>query len=274
MNRPPADLSFLPALADELALIAAHANEAGDLAMRHFRGGDLDIRLKDGESPVTRVDYAIDDMLRDGLSAARPTYGWLSEETPDTQVERRLSAPRTFIVDPLDGTRAFIKGLEIWCVSIGLVEDGRPVAGVLACPALGETITATRGGGAFCNGEAIRVATPRNEPLVGGPRPLIDRLNAAGNLVAHRHTHVPSLAYRLTMVARSAMDATFVKPSAADWDIAAAGLILEEAGAAFTDARGRAVMMNRADPLKGTLIACHPSLETAMLGVVAAPSFG
>ena len=269
MNEPRADLVDLPPLADELALIAALAREAGAMALRRFGGSALDVRLKDGKSPVTEVDLAIDGMLRGSLLAARPAYGWLSEETPDTDAGRRRAAPRTFIVDPLDGTRAFIEGDEVWCVSIGVIENGRPVAGVLECPALGETITATRGGGARRNGEAVRVKPPRAAPLVGGPRPLVDRLDGA-----RRHAHVPSLAYRLSMVARGAMDATFVKPSAADWDIAAAALILTEAGAAFTDARGDEVVMNGADPLKGVMVACHPSLTNAMLGVVAAPPFG
>lgn len=270
MNEPADGTIDLPPLADELDLIAGLAREAGAIAMRSFGASDLDVRLKDGESPVTRVDYAVDTMLREALMAARPDYGWLSEETPDVDVEARMVAPRTFIVDPLDGTRAFIEGHDVWCVSIGLVEAGRPVVGVLECPAMGETVTATRGGGALRNGERIHATAPRDEPLVGGPRLLVDRLRTDGNVAPRRHTHVPSLAYRLSMVARSAMDATFVKPYAADWDIAAAALIVIEAGAVMTDARGADVTMNKADPIKGTLIACHPSLKPAMLGVVEA----
>lgn len=274
MDQPRADLVDLPSLAEDLALIAGLARQAGAMALRRFGDPDLDVRLKDGKSPVTKVDLAIDGMLREALLAARPAYGWLSEETPDTDVERRRAAPRTFIVDPLDGTRAFIEGHHVWCVSIGVIENGRPVAGVLECPALGETVIATRGGGALRNGAPVRVEPPPAEPRVGGPRPLVDRLNAAGRIGARRHAHVPSLAYRLSMVARGAMDATFVKPSAADWDIAAAALILTEAGAAFADARGGEVVMNGVDPLKGMMVACHPSLTPAMLGVVGAPSFG
>lgn len=268
MAKPDIGADHLPALADELDLMTGLARQAGAMALDHFGGSNLDVRLKDGESPVTKVDYAIDDMLRSALVGARPAYGWLSEETPDLDIERRRQAPRTFIVDPLDGTRAFIEGHEVWCVSIGLIEDGRPVAGVLECPALGETITATLGGGALRNGEPVRIGPLRDEPLIGGPRALVDRLRAGGGVPAHRHSHVPSLAYRLSMVARGAMDATFVKPYAADWDIAAAALVLGEAGARFTDGTGQAVLMNGADPIKGTLIACNPALADAMLGVV------
>jgi len=264
----------LPALADELALIAETARKAGSMAMQYFGGSDLDVRLKDGESPVTKADYAVDRYLRETLLAARPDYGWLSEETADSDVPGRMAAPRTFIADPIDGTRAFIAGHAVWCISIGLVEDGKPVAGLLECPALGETISATAGGGAHQNGQPIGIAGPRQQLLIGGPRALVDRLNATGAVRARRHSHVPSLAYRLAMVARGAMDGSFVKPFASDWDIAAAALILTEAGGVFTDGRGGDVMLNGADPLKGTLVACHPDLKHAMLGVVGDVGFG
>lgn len=271
----PADLSpTLPALADELKLIAETAREAGLMAMEYFGGSDLDVRLKDGESPVTKADYAVDHYLRETLLAARPDYGWLSEETADSDVAGRMAAPRTFIADPIDGTRAFIAGHAVWCISVGLVEAGRPVAGILECPALGETISATAGGGAHRNGQPIRVSTPQSEPVIGGPRALVDRLAASGKVRARRHSHVPSLAYRLAMVARGAMDGSFVKPFASDWDIAAAALILTEAGGVFTDGRGGDVALNGADPLKGTLVACHPDLKRAMLGVVGDLGFG
>lgn len=273
MDGSHADTTDLPGLDEELDLMADLARQAGAMALDHFGGDNLDVRLKDGESPVTKVDYAVDDLLRQGLLAARPSYGWLSEETADTDIAHRRSAPRTFIVDPLDGTRAFIEGHEVWCVSIGLVENGRPVAGILECPAVGETITATLGGGAYVDGERIGTGPLRDEPLIGGPRALVDRLKASGTAAARRHPHVPSLAYRLAMVARGAMDATFVKPFAADWDIAAAALILTEAGALFTDGAGQPVVMNGTDPLKGTLIACHRDLQQPMVGVVAGLSF-
>ncbi|MGO4842995.1 inositol monophosphatase family protein, partial [Rhizobiaceae sp. 2RAB30] len=83
--------------------------------------------LKGGHSPVSEADYAVDHYLRETLTAARPDYGWLSEETADTPA--RLEARRTFVVDPIDGTRAFLEGASTWCVSIAVVEDGEPLAG-------------------------------------------------------------------------------------------------------------------------------------------------
>ncbi len=261
--------SGLPAPADELALIVDAATRAGALAMQHFGGDDLDVQLKDGDSPVTRADFAVDTFLRQTLTDARPTYGWLSEETTDADIDHRMAAPRTFIVDPIDGTRAFIAGHAIWCVSVAIVEAGRPIAGVLECPALGETITATLGGGAHSNDAPIAVRPPLATPCIGGPRPLVNRLADRVPFAVERHTHVPSLAYRLSMVAAGAMDATFVKPASADWDIAAADLIVHEAGGVLTDGSGRAPRLNARDPVKGMLVAGHPDLHGHLLAVVA-----
>jgi myo-inositol-1(or 4)-monophosphatase len=123
------------AAAADLALIAAAAREAGAIAMRHFRN-DPEVWMKNGTSPVSAADIAVDTFLRETLIEARPDYGWLSEETADSSA--RLEARRTFVVDPIDGTRAFIQGRRTWCVSIAVVEAGAPLAGVLECPAKGE----------------------------------------------------------------------------------------------------------------------------------------
>ena len=254
-------------LADELALIVDAGRRAGKLAMRDFGDAGLQVRFKDGDSPVTRADYAVDGFLRDTLIGARPDYGWLSEETEDEPAQR-LAASRTFIVDPIDGTRAFIDGRDVWCVSIAIVERGQPIAGVLECPALGETITAMRGGGAHRNGHPITVRRPSPVLTIGGPRPMVERLAGTDIGPFQRHKHVPSLAYRISMIARGAMDASFVKPASADWDIAAAQLILQEAGGLMVDARGRNITLNGRDPIKDTMIACHPDLKQALLGVV------
>ena len=105
----------------DLELVRKAAREAGELAMRYFRR-DPQVWMKAGNSPVTEGDLAVDRLLRDRLSAARPDYGWLSEETADSS--ERLSALRTFVVDPIDGTRGFIAGSAEWCVSVAIVEDG------------------------------------------------------------------------------------------------------------------------------------------------------
>lgn len=236
----------------DLELVRTAAREAGELAMRYFRR-DPQVWMKAGNSPVTEGDLAVDRLLRDRLSAARPDYGWLSEETADSS--ERLSALRTFVVDPIDGTRGFIAGSAEWCVSVAIVEDGRPVVGVLDCPAKKEIYAARAGGGAALNGKAIAVREPAGERLVGGPKALIRAMPEA----ARRHfaavPYIPSLAYRLAMVARGAIDATFVKPNSHDWDLAAADLILAEAGGAVLDRHGETLFYARRETRQGTLVA-------------------
>ncbi|KGF68551.1 inositol monophosphatase, partial [Hoeflea sp. BAL378] len=135
--------------ADDLALMLDASRLAADIAMAHFRQ-DPEVWYKnDGRSPVSEADIAIDRMLHQVLLSARPDYGWLSEEREDS--DARILHRRVFIIDPIDGTRAYVSGRPDWCVSIGLVEDGRPVAGVLAAPARGEVWHARAGGGAFLN---------------------------------------------------------------------------------------------------------------------------
>ena len=119
----------------DLQLIRDAAREAGDIAMRYFKRNP-EVWLKGGHSPVSEADYAVDKFLRETLIAARPDYGWLSEETVDSAA--RLEARRTFVVDPIDGTRSFLEGRSTWCVSIAVVENGNAVAGVVDCPAKDE----------------------------------------------------------------------------------------------------------------------------------------
>ncbi|WP_292327919.1 3'(2'),5'-bisphosphate nucleotidase CysQ, partial [Mesorhizobium sp.] len=139
---------------EDLALLREAAREAGTIAMRYF-GQNPQVWMKGGTSPVSEADHAADAYLRETLLKARPNYGWLSEETADDHA--RLSARRTFVVDPIDGTRGFLDGLHSWCVSVAVVEDGRSLAGVLECPAKRETYWALPGEGAFLNGKRIQV---------------------------------------------------------------------------------------------------------------------
>jgi len=221
---------------EDLALLLDAAREAGAIAMRYF-GNNPQVWMKGGTSPVSEADHAADAYLRDTLLKARPDYGWLSEETADDHA--RLSARRTFVVDPIDGTRGFLDGLHSWCVSVAVVEDGRSLAGVLECPAKQETYWALPGEGAFLNGKRIHVRAPGQTVDIGGPKPLVDRMPETWQGRMRRIAYIPSLAYRLAMIANGKIDATFVKPNAHDWDIAAADLILKEAGGALLDRSGQ-----------------------------------
>jgi myo-inositol-1(or 4)-monophosphatase len=247
-----ADAVALAAAADDLALLRAAAREAGAIAMRHF-GRSPQVWMKGGTSPVSEADYAADAYLRETLLAARPDHGWLSEETADDLA--RLKARRTFVVDPIDGTRAFLEGRSTWCVSVALVEDGRPVAGVLECPAKGETYWALPGQGAFRNGKPVRVREPAAPLEIAGPKPLLDRVPAPWQERIRRASYIPSLAYRIAMIAAGALDGTFVKPNAQDWDIAAAALILDEAGGRLLDRVGRTPAFAGSETRHGALAA-------------------
>jgi myo-inositol-1(or 4)-monophosphatase len=125
----------------DLDLILDAAREAGELALK-ARAGGLKVWSKDGGSPVTDADLAVDALLKERLRAARPDYGWLSEETVDDPA--RLTTTRQFVVDPIDGTVAFMKNKPWFAVSVAVVEDGRPIAGVVHAPALSETYAAWR----------------------------------------------------------------------------------------------------------------------------------
>jgi myo-inositol-1(or 4)-monophosphatase len=253
------------ALAADLALIVETAREAGQIAMRFFRKSP-EVWMKGGTSPVSEADYAVDQFLRDTLLAARPDYGWLSEETTDTAA--RLGTQRVFVVDPIDGTRGFLEGHDRWCISAAIVEAGRPLAGTLECPAREETFSAARGQGSFKNGRRLSIGQPGPNPRIGGPKSLIDALPPAVRQRAEHLSYIPSLACRLAMIADGSLDATFVKPNSHDWDLAAADLILSEAGGMLLDARGRQPSYGRTEIRHGVLAAGSGELLAALARVI------
>jgi myo-inositol-1(or 4)-monophosphatase len=260
---PEADRATLQ---DDLELIRVAAEEAGRIAMGYF-GRDPEVWMKAGVSPVSEADYAVDAFLKGSLRAARPDYGWLSEETVDTP--ERLSARRTFVVDPIDGTRAFLERRDVWCVSIAVVEDGRPLAGVLDCPARREVYVAALGRGATLNGRPIRMRAPERPPVVAGPKALVAAL-PEGLRPDRPYPYVPSLAYRIALLAKGAIDGTFVKANSHDWDLAAADLILAEAGGSVVDAAGRCLFYAGPDPAHGLLAAGGGHLLDQMVRTIAA----
>lgn len=275
MANAPEIVKGRASVAQDLALIRDAAQEAGRIALTYFHGHEeMDVRMKGGNSPVSAGDLAADTYLRKVLMTARPDYGWLSEESADIAQNRRQTAPRSFIVDPIDGTRAFIDGRDIWCVSIGVVEGEKPIAGVLECPALRERYWASAGGGAFKDDRRLSVAASHPQPVVAAPAKAEPQLAQAFPEGYKRRGHIPSLAYRLAMVADGALDATLVKPRSHDWDIAAAVVILNEAGARLTAMDGAQVSLNGADIVKPAMMAGSPPMLEAMFGVVTARAFG
>ena len=262
---PAADQVRDPDLAGDLALLVEAAREAGRIAFRFFRQSP-EVWMKGGTSPVSEADYAADKYLNETLLAARPHYGWLSEEATDDPA--RLSAKRTFVVDPIDGTRGFLEGRREWCVSIAVVERGRSIAGVLECPAKKETYSAVAGGGAFKNGKRLAVQRPGPLVLLGGPADMVSALPQDVRIRVKRAEYIPSLAYRLAMVADGSLDATFVKPNSHDWDLAAADLILREAGGEILDVHGGAPAYGGSNIRHGALAAGSGELLAAMASTI------
>ncbi len=248
-------------LASDLALLVDAAREAGQIALRYFKRSP-EVWMKGGMSPVSEADLAADRFLRETLLAARPDYGWLSEETADDPA--RLKARRTFIVDPIDGTRGFLEGRSEWCVSVAVVETGRPLAGVLECPARRETFTAVSGGGALKDGARLVLSPTPQSLILGGPGSMINALPADLRSRVKRGEYVPSLAYRLAMVADGRLAATFVKSNSRDWDLAAADLILHEAGGSVLDDAGLPPSYGEADTAHGSMAAGRGELLLAM----------
>ncbi len=256
-----------PDVEADLQLITDAAREAGQIAMRYF-GKNPKVWMKEGNSPVSEADHAANACLEKTLMAARPDYGWLSEETTDNK--ERLGRERVFIVDPIDGTKGFINGSNQWCVSVAVVDAGRPLCGVLECPALGETYKAAEGGGALLNGYRLSKSNTAPNRLMAGPPKLLQTFKQETGEEIKPAPFIPSLAYRLAMVASDALVSAFARANSHDWDIAAADLILQEAGAALVGADGEKIKYNCTTITHGVLIAAaidniEPMLRAARL---------
>ena len=245
----------IDALAARDRLIEA-AQEAGAIALEFYRPGERTsarIDYKAGGSPVTQADLAVDAFLRARLGAEFAGAGWLSEETEDDA--RRLGCASVVIVDPIDGTRGFLAGDPRWAVSIALVVDGRPIAGVVHAPALAETYAAARGCGSILNGATIAVSARQTlaQARIAGPKPMVESIGRAAGLTFVTEPKIPSLAYRMALVASGVLDLALASEKSHDWDIAAVDLILEEAGGRLVEGDGRPLLYNRAETRHGVL---------------------
>lgn len=265
---PSADLA-----ANLMPVVREAAREAGALATAFFRRGKATsarIWNKTGGSPVTEADIEVDTFLKVRLSQILPEAAWLSEETADDP--SRLGQRLVWIVDPIDGTRAFLSGHPDWSVALALLTEGRPVLGIVHAPIHDTLYEATQGGGAYRNGTAIRVSEAREirAARVAGPKTLLDQFDHSAGVTTTRVDRVPSLALRIARVADGAIDIGLVGSDARDWDLAAADLILVEAGGAITALDGAAPAYNRPEPVHGELFAAsqglHPRVLEIMLG--------
>jgi myo-inositol-1(or 4)-monophosphatase len=235
-------------------------NEAASLAHRQWReGAEPEARVweKSKGNPVCDIDLAVDALLKERLGAILPSAAWLSEETVDDPA--RLGAQQLWVVDPIDGTRDYVRGRSGWCVSVALVEDGQPVFAVMAAPVQAKLWVALAGGGVTCNGERL-VASARAE-FTGARVPAHELPKIDSDLVTVEQPN--SIAMRMTMVACDRADLVATLRWGHEWDIAAAHLVAQEAGAVVTNAKGGALIYNKPKPLDFGLICCAPDIHAA-----------
>ncbi|NEU13417.1 3'(2'),5'-bisphosphate nucleotidase CysQ [Methylobacterium sp. BTF04] len=267
---PEAAHALVPALREAI-------REAASLALPLFRAGEptkARIWSKAGGSPVTEADVAVDTFLKIRLSALLPAAAWLSEETSDDAV--RLGADLVWIVDPIDGTRAFLSGHPDWSIAVALLWRDQPLIGFVYAPVSGHFYEAVAGFGATRDGQAITVSAQAglDGARVTGPKPMMDTLARGGardrvqpGFVAV--PRVPSLALRVARVADGTIDVGLVSSDARDWDLAGADLILREAGGSVSDPSGQPTTYNRPDPVHGALIAMSNGLRTEVVDALA-----
>jgi myo-inositol-1(or 4)-monophosphatase len=240
-------------IASDAELLKRTVREAGALALTMFRT-EIKQWTKGQSSPVSEADIAVDELMHQRLQSATPDYGWLSEESVDDRV--RLSKARAWIVDPIDGTRAYLGGREDWSISAALVENGTPRLAAVFAPATDEFFFASEGQGATRNDAPISTSTGGGFDIdrMAGPHFLLNRVRGATSPEL-RNFKIGSLALRISRVAHGAIDAAFVGGNSRDWDLAAADLLVREAGGRLTTLNGDALVYNRVEVTHEVLLA-------------------
>jgi len=245
--------------ADDLQRIGEALRLAGEVLER-FTPGEVAHKVKAKGDPVTEADEAIDAVLKSALP--QPGEGWLSEETIDDP--SRLGRPRTWIVDPLDGTKEFVQGIPEWCVSIGLIEDEQPVAGGILVPARGLTILGSLETGVTLNGESVRV---REHTRLDGVSVLASRSEVKRGQW-ERFAEAPfavqpmgSVAFKMGLVAAGLSDATWTLVPKNEWDVAGGTALVRAGGGAVWRPDGQPLRFNQPKTLLPGLIATPAGLE-------------
>ncbi len=233
--------------------------EAGRIAHDSWPGAGHEVEMweKTPGNPVSAADMAVDAFLKRELCALLPSAGWLSEETVDdpSRTDRGL----IWLVDPIDGTRDFLRGRSGWCVSVALISAGRPLIGMLAAPARGEEWIAVAGQGSWCNGQALQASS--RSRFAGSRVPTDGIPKEDRDLVAVDKPN--SIALRIAMVAADQADLIATLRWGYEWDIAAATLIAREAGAEVSDTFGNPLAYNKHDPRAFGVLVCAPSIHSA-----------
>ncbi len=264
MKSTPASTHTASSGQNEMAALEEIIRAAGDLALQYFRR-DFNHWKKSDNTPVSEADIAVNQLLKQRLLEARPDYGWLSEETEDDT--ERMSKRRVWVVDPIDGTRAFLRGREDWTISVALVEDGHSIAASVYHPTSATLFTAVAGNGAYVNQEPIATTNKQNLPNCrmaansGAFKPEYWRQAWPEMAI----TSYNSMALRLAHVAQGQEDATVTIRPKSDWDLAAADLLVQEAGGRVTTLEGRPLIYNSIHPVHDSIAAAGPALHKILM---------
>ncbi|MBF0096224.1 MAG: 3'(2'),5'-bisphosphate nucleotidase CysQ [Magnetococcales bacterium] len=257
-------------LPSALAVMEAAARQAGTAIMAYFQPGSRvasHVRLQDKgrNNPVTKADMEANRLLHDTLLAAFPDHGWLSEESADSP--DRLCCQRVWIVDPMDGTKEFVKGLPQFAISIALVDAGQPIAACIYNPATAELFTATCYGGAHLNGQ--RISTSSRQQLPGASCLASHSESQRGEWIPFNQdlmiTQMGSIAYKLALVAAGRFDLSFTLTPKNEWDFCAGALLLQEAGGRISHKDGRAFCFNQHNPQVRSVLASNGHLHDLLL---------
>jgi myo-inositol-1(or 4)-monophosphatase len=247
-----------------LAELEIIMREAGEIARETSRGEFKRWTKGHDHSPVSEGDIAVNNFLRARLGALAPEAGWLSEETEDDPAARNMAT--VWIVDPIDGTRAYIAGRADWTVSVALVEAGRPIIAALYAPVTAEMFLAKAGGGTTLNGRAVTASAGggMTGARLAGPKRYLETLDGL-KTGALPQPKIHSLALRMARVAQGELDLAFASPGSHDWDLAAADLLVHEAGGAMTDLIGKPLRYNQPHTVHGALIAAGAARHASLI---------
>lgn len=248
---------------DELEVLISVVRKAGAKALQFAVDGFETIQKPD-HSPVTSADLAVNEVLQSRLRAAFPQDGWLSEESPDGP--DRLQRRRVWVVDPIDGTKAFISGEPEFCISVALIEQGLPVVASIFNPSTDELFSATSGGGIRLNGEPVTLPSLCGDPphvVALSPWELqIGRFTLLESFAGSRA--VRSIAWALALTASGRIHAAATMEAENEWDVAAGALLLTEAGGTIRDGSGHKLIFNRPKPRYRGIIATSPHCPDAL----------
>ncbi len=249
---------------EEFELLISAVREAGATALSYYGNNPRTDTKADGTS-VSEADHAANDVLKRRLVTDHQAYGWLSEESEDDK--SRLKHSRVWMVDPIDGTRAFLKPAPEWTVSAGLVVDGSPAIAAVFNPVKDELFHARTGGGTFLNDAPVSVREPveLNGACLAASPGLLRSSRWKQPWPNVRAVWVNSIAYRLALVAAGMCDGTISMSGKSDWDIAAADLLVREAGGRMTDHKGGSFTYNRESTSQLSVVAAGPTLHAALI---------